>query len=217
MALFVETLKLASAYEPDMKVGIVDYGMGNHASVKHSLYDLGYRVRVSNDKEVLDAVDVLVLPGVGAFPSAMQALHQHGLVDYLQAAARRHRPILGICLGMQLLASASHEIEYTAGLDLIPGEILPFADRSWHIGWNTLECILPDPLLHASDTQAFYFNHSFQYQGPTEYQICVTRYPDPFAAVIRRGNVVGLQFHPEKSQAAGKELLKKLITGINHA
>lgn len=198
-------------------VGIVDYGMGNHASVIHSLRDLGFRVRVSADPEVLDGTDVLVLPGVGAFPAAMQALHQRGLVSYLQQRAREQHPIIGICLGMQLLTSASHEFEYTAGLDLIPGEIVPLTEPKWHIGWNTLECVNSDALLQASDGQAFYFNHSFCYQGPTEYQVGLTRHPGLFGSVIRRGNVIGVQFHPEKSQEAGRRLLKNVVTGLTHA
>lgn len=201
----------------NVTVGIVDYGMGNHASVIHSLRDIGFRVRVSADAEVLDSTDVLVLPGVGAFPATMQALHQRGLVSYLQQQAREQRPIIGICLGMQLLTSASHEFQYTAGLDLIPGEVVALTGAKWHIGWNTLECVDPDSLLQASDGQAFYFNHSFCYQGPSEYQIGLSRHPEPFASVIRRGNVVGIQFHPEKSQQAGRALLKSLISGLTHA
>lgn len=195
-------------------VGIVDYGMGNHASVIHSLRDLGFRVRVSADTAVLDSTDLLVIPGVGAFPAAMQALHQRGLVNYLQQKAREQRPIIGICLGMQLLCSASHEFQYSVGLDIIPGEVVPLSGAKWHIGWNTLECVQPDSMLKPSDGQAFYFNHSFCYQGPYEYQAGVSRHPGPFASVIRRGNVVGIQFHPEKSQEAGRMLLKNLILGL---
>lgn len=198
-------------------VGIVDYGMGNHASVIHSLRNLGFRVRVSAEPAVLDAADVIVLPGVGAFPAAIQALHQRGLVSYLQKQAREQRPILGICLGMQLLTSASHEFQYTAGLDIIPGEVVPLTSAKWHIGWNTLECVEAGSLLQPSDGQAFYFNHSFCYQGPSEYQVALSRHPEPFASVIRRGNVVGIQFHPEKSQKAGRVLLKNLILGLTHA
>lgn len=201
----------------NVTVGIVDYGMGNLASVIHSLRGHGYRVRVSAKPEELDDTDVLVLPGVGAFPAAMQALHQRGLVSYLQQHAREQRPIIGICLGMQLLTSASHEFQYTAGLDLIPGEVVALTGAKWHIGWNTLECIDSDSLLQASDGKTFYFNHSFCYQGPSEYQIGLSRHPRPFASVIRRGNVVGIQFHPEKSQAAGRELMKNLISGLIHA
>lgn len=198
-------------------VGLIDYGMGNHASVTHSLRELGFRVRVSDDLTVLGETDVLLLPGVGAYPVAMQELHRRGLVGYLQEQARAQRPIVGICLGMQLLASASCEHGYTAGLDLIPGEIVAFEDGGWHIGWNTLECTQPDSLVQPSDGQAFYFNHSFRYVGPEEFQLTRTRHPAPFASIVRRGSVVGLQFHPEKSQAAGKVLLRNLMTGLAHA
>lgn len=198
-------------------IGIVDYGMGNHASVAHSLRDLGFRVKITREISELDLVDALLLPGVGAFPVAMRNLHERGLVTYLQAQARLQRPLVGICLGMQLLASASHENEYTVGLDLIPGEIVPLADHGVHIGWNTLECTKDDPLLASSDGQAFYFNHSFYFQGPSEYEVAVARRPSPFAAAIRRGSVIGVQFHPEKSQVAGRVLLKNLVAGLAHA
>lgn len=192
-------------------VGIVDYGMGNHASVIHSLRNLGFRVRVSAEPAILDSVDVLVVPGVGAFPTAMQSLHRLGLVDYLQRQAREQRPIIGICLGMQLLASASYEFEYTAGLDIIPGEVVALADSKWHIGWNALECIVPGLSLQDSDGESFYFNHSYYYQGPDEYKVGMTHHLDTFASVIRKGKAIGVQFHPEKSQEAGRVLLKNLI------
>lgn len=198
-------------------VGIVDYGMGNHASVIHNLRDLGFRVRVLTELAELDAADALLLPGVGAFPVAMRNLHERGLVTYLQEQARLQRPLVGICLGMQLLASASYEHGYTVGMDLIPGEIRPFANHGAHIGWNTLECTLNDPLFASSDGQAFYFNHSFYFDGPSEYQVAVARHPSAFAAALRRGSVTGVQFHPEKSQMAGKALLKNLITGLVNA
>ena len=198
-------------------IGIVDYGMGNHASVAHSLRDIGFRVRISREVAQLDLVDALILPGVGAFRAAMNALYERDLVTYLQEQARLHRPLIGICLGMQLLASASQEHEYTVGLDLIPGEIVPFSGCAAHIGWNTLECSQNEPSLASSDGQAFYFNHSFYYQGPGEYQVAVSRHASVFAAAIRRGNVVGLQFHPEKSQQAGEVLLKDLIMGLIRA
>lgn len=191
--------------------------MGNHASVVHSLRELRYRVRVSDDPSVLNSADVLVLPGVGAFPSAMQALHQLDLVTYLQEQARRQRPIIGFCLGMQLLVEASHEHQYTAGLALIPGEVVPLADPQWHIGWNTVECVQKDSMLQPSDGKSFYFNHSFVYEGSAEYQVCVSRHHKTFPSVIRRGSVVGLQFHPEKSQGSGKEILRNLISGLCHA
>lgn len=198
-------------------IGIIDYGMGNHASVAHSLRNLGFRVRISQDPTQLDNVDALVLPGVGAFPAAMDALYELELVSYIQEQARLQRPLIGICLGMQLLASASYEHKYTVGLDLIPGEVVAFSDLDVHIGWNTLECSQKDPLLSASDGESFYFNHSFYFKGPAEYQIAVARHPSVFTAAIRRGSVVGLQFHPEKSQLAGRALLKSLIVELVHA
>lgn len=198
-------------------VGIIDYGIGNHASVANCLRELGLRVRTSDQPAVLDSADVLLLPGVGAFPSAMQELHRRGLVDYLQEKSREMRPIVGICLGMQLLASASREHGYTVGLDLVPGEIVPFEDGRCHIGWNTLEVMQSDLLLMPSDGQAFYFNHSFVYRGPEEFQIARTRHSMPFASVIRRGNTIGVQFHPEKSQLAGRAMLRNLVKGLAHA
>jgi glutamine amidotransferase len=198
-------------------VGVVDYGMGNHASVIHSLRDIGCRVRVSAEIAVLERSDVLLLPGVGAFPAAMEALHQRGLVDYLQQQAQKQRPIIGICLGMQLLTSASHEFQYTTGLDIIPGKFVTLSGAKWHIGWNTLECVGGESLLQSSDGQSFYFNHSYCYQGPTEYQIGVSCHFGYFASVIRRGSVIGIQFHPEKSQKAGRVMLKNLIAGLTYA
>jgi glutamine amidotransferase len=195
----------------NVTIGLVDYGFGNHLSVISCLRELGFRVKVSSEPAVLDDVEVLLIPGVGAFPAAMRALHQLDLVVYLQQQAKNLRPIVGICLGMQLLASASHEFEYTKGLDIIPGEFIPLTGAKWHIGWNTLECISPDSWLELSDGQDFYFNHSFAYQGPLEYQAALSRNPEPLAALIRKGKVVGIQFHPEKSQVAGRTMLSKLL------
>ncbi len=109
-------------------IGVIDYGMGNHASVAHSLRDLGFRVRITKETAELDLVDAMVLPGVGAFPAAMRTLHERGLVTYLQEQARQQRPLLGICLGMQLLASTSSEHEHTAHPNLVPP---PTAHSEW--------------------------------------------------------------------------------------
>ena len=200
----------------NVKVCIVDYGLGNHASVMQCIRGLGFRVRTSAEYSVLDEADILILPGVGAFPSAMEALHKQGLVNYLKKKAREHHPIIGICLGMQLLASFSPEIRYTEGLDLIPGEIVALTEQKWHIGWNTLECVDSSSLFQASDGELFYFNHSFQYRGLNEYQICLSHDSNSLVSAIQRGNVIGVQFHPEKSQKAGRVLLNNLILGLVH-
>ncbi|MBK7901041.1 MAG: imidazole glycerol phosphate synthase subunit HisH [Betaproteobacteria bacterium] len=198
-------------------VGLVDYGVGNHASVGHALHDAGFRVRVAADAQGLDTCDVLLLPGVGAFPAAMQQLRASGLDDYLCNAARVGRPLLGICLGMQLLAQESLELRHTRGLGILPGRVVPLGGPPWHIGWNTLECVGDDPAFHASQGESFYFNHSFML---VDAQDCVTaqaRLPQPVTAAVRRGHVAGLQFHPEKSQRAGMRLFHSLITELAHA
>lgn len=200
-----------------LSIAIVDYGMGNQASVVHTLRSLGYRVKLAASPDGLDDAHLLVLPGVGAFPAAMQALDQRGLVDYLQQQGSQGRPILGICLGMQLLAEASYEHGYTAGLGLIPGEFVPFERNGWHIGWNTIACRPGDALVAAGAGEAFYFNHSFHYQGPEHFQLARAGEPRPCAAIIRDRQVVGMQFHPEKSQAAGRILLQDLINGLIYA
>ena len=195
-------------------IGIVDYGVGNLASVHRSLHGLGYRCRVSRDPSVLDQTDLLLLPGVGAFPAAMAALHSCNLVGYLQQHARAGAPMVGICLGMQLLADGSDEHCFTAGLGLIPGQVTALAADRCHIGWNTIEVLHRDPLLQPSDGHSVYFNHSYVFEPPAEYRIGVARLRTPFTVAVRRERVVGLQFHPEKSQSAGRELLRNVIEGL---
>ena len=201
-----------------LTAGLVDYGAGNLASVARALTGLGYRCRISRDRETLGAADVLVLPGVGAFPAAMAALHQHRLVDFIQNQARRSQPIVGICLGMQLLAHSSSEQCFTTGLGLIPGQVQPLQRAGWHIGWNSVEVVGDDPLLRPSDGQSLYFNHSYVFHAPPEYSVAVSRLndslDDAFTVAVRRHHIVGLQFHPEKSQIAGREMLKNVIEGL---
>jgi glutamine amidotransferase len=194
--------------------GIVDYGIGNHTSVRHALHDLGLRCRVSDAPDVLDRCDILMLPGVGAFQPAIDALRARSLDRYVIEQSDRGRPLLGICLGMQLLTQASQEAGYASGLGLIPGEVIPLGPPHWHIGWNTVEQVQEDPLFRSSHGRAFYFNHSYAYRGPAEYQVCRTRAGDEFGSAIRRGKIVGVQFHPEKSQEAGRDLLRQLINGL---
>lgn len=199
-------------------VGIVDYGVGNHTSVLRTFQALGHRCRVTSDREILAAADVLVLPGVGAFPAAMSALNRDGLASYLCELARQGKPFVGLCLGMQLLADASLEHGTTTGLGLIPGTVRPLPGLDWHIGWNSLETVQHDPLMSPSDGESFYFNHSLVFDVPAAYQVAICRARESsFTVAVRRGNVVGLQFHPEKSQAAGKQLLSQLVEGLGHA
>jgi glutamine amidotransferase len=198
-------------------IGIVDYGVGNHASVWRAFHALDYRCRVSKDRDVLSECDLLVLPGVGAFPVAMSALFECGLVEYLRNQARAGKPMVGLCLGMQLLADSSLEHGFTAGLGIVPGHVVPLSPERWHIGWNSIEVVNGDELLAPSDGQSVYFNHSYVFNAPTEYQACVSRLGRLFTVGVRRGNVIGLQFHPEKSQGVGRSMLKAIVEGLCRA
>jgi imidazole glycerol-phosphate synthase subunit HisH len=196
-------------------IGIVDYGVGNLASVWHALHALGLRCRVSGDQEVLGRTDLLLLPGVGAFPTAMQALRQHGLDAYLQDQAAGGKPILGICLGMQLLAQSSLEHRPTAGLGLVGGQVQPLPAGRWHIGWNILRREQDDALFASSEGKTVYFNHSYALQAESSDVVSTADLDGTVVcAAVRRANVVGLQFHPEKSQAAGRALLRTIIRGF---
>ncbi len=200
-------------------VAIVDYGVGNHTSVLRCVRKLGFRAVISQSAAQLDQADVLLLPGVGAFPTAMERLHALDLVNYLHRAAQLGRPLIGICLGMQLLAESSMELGFTPGLGLIPGPVEAIGEPRWHIGWNSLEAAPGHPLLQASDGEVMYFNHSYAYRGPEEFVVARSRVTEgglPLVAAIARGSVTGLQFHPEKSQQPGLDLLARLIGGEAH-
>lgn len=201
-------------------IGIIDYGAGNLASVKQCLLSMNYRARVSSKIEELDEADLLLLPGVGAFPSAMESLHEAGLVEYVIEKAREGKPLIGICLGMQMLMDCSHEISLTSGLGIIPGEVVPLNEIDWHIGWNNIETVSTDDMFRPSDGKSLYFNHSFVVNTESKYSKAVARIDhslEPFTVAVGRNNVVGLQFHPEKSQCAGKIMLSSIIDGLCNA
>lgn len=203
-----------------LTIGIVDYEVGNLASIRHALHALDYRCRISADADTLDQADLLLLPGVGAFPHAMRSLHAKGLDHFIRDQARLGKPVIGICLGMQLLADSSFEMAHTVGLGLIPGQVLALTQPAWHIGWNNIEVIQDDALFRGGDGLSVYFNHSYVFNAPREYQVAVARFDSantPFPIAVRRDNVVGLQFHPEKSQQDGRQLLAGVIEGLCRA
>ena len=142
-------------------VGVIDYGSGNLLSVKHSLEKIGFRVRISNSVIVLNQADILILPGVGAYPLAMEFLKATNLDNYLKRKAHENVPIIGICLGMQLLMEGSSEICKTNGLGLIPGDVFPLADNNWHIGWNRVDFTEINTEVFQKFKEDVYFNHSF--------------------------------------------------------
>lgn len=203
-----------------LTVSVVNYGVGNYSSIINAMHALGYRCKISREQEELRQANLLLLPGVGAFPTAMEMLHRHGLVDYLQSEARSGKPILGICLGMQLFADSSTEFKKTAGLGLITGQVVPVAQTDCHIGWNNIEVVSEDPLFMPSDGKSLYFNHSYMVTVPSDYQVAVAKLgqtSNPITVGLRYNNVVGLQCHLEKSQGAGRELLLNIIEGLCRA
>lgn len=198
-------------------IAIIDYGVGNHLSVLRTLRTLGYRAKISRDKDEIDKADVLVLPGVGAFPTAMYYLYKYDLVSYLKDAHKSCKPLIGICLGMQLFAECSKEIEFTSGLGLIPGCIEPIKEKKWHIGWNSIEASIEDNIFKLSDNESMFFNHSYCYEGPKEFIFATSSFDqknNSIVSAIRKGKTVGLQFHPEKSQQSGLVLLDRIINEI---
>jgi glutamine amidotransferase len=197
-------------------ITIIDIGISNIKSITRGFATQGYPVKVTSDSAEVSRAESLVLPGVGAFPKAMEVLHSGGLVQAIREHARRGKPLIGICLGMQLLFTDSGEHEHTEGLGLIPGHVVRFpADRPVpHMGWNavtqTRESLLfrgiPDP----SD---FYFVHSFHAVPDGEqYTVGVCDHHGVFAAAVQRDNIYGTQFHPEKSQTHGLTLLRNFAT-----
>jgi glutamine amidotransferase len=194
-------------------ISVLDYGMGNRRSVQKALEHVGARAEITRDPAALAAADGLVVPGVGAFPAAMESLEEFELVQSIRAAAADGRPVLGICLGMQLLFERSTELGDTAGLGLIAGEVtrLEAGDlRVPHIGWNDVTFTRSSPLtadLPRGDA-AFYHVHSYAVRpaDPADV-VATTTYGETFATIVARGPVMGTQFHPEKSSASGLALL----------
>lgn len=200
-----------------MKLAIVDYGMGNLHSVAKAIERLGYEAVVSGDAAVLLAADGILLPGVGAFGDAMEQLTASGLDGTLRQAVDSGKPLLGICLGMQLLFSASEEHGLHDGLGLLPGRAVRFSPESGlkvpHMGWNRLQFKQPEhPLLAGLDEGHVYFVHSYHVLPEREQDLlAVTDYGQPVTAIVGRGNVFGMQFHPEKSGELGMALLRNFL------
>ena len=195
---------------------VVDYGMGNLRSVEKALAAVGGNPLTSGDPEAVRSAARLILPGVGAFGDAMSNLRNQGLLEAVLEAVSSGRPLLGLCLGLQLLFDESEEFGSHRGLGVIPGRVRRFAVpglRVPHVGWNQVEQARPDPLLEGIPEGAyFYFVHSYYVEpADTSDHVAQTEYGHRFCSIARRGNVWGAQFHPEKSQAMGKRLLSNFI------
>jgi imidazole glycerol-phosphate synthase subunit HisH len=197
-------------------IGLVDYGMGNRRSMQKSLERAGATVVLSDDAEVLAAAGGLVVPGVGAFAAAMHELGRRGLDGFLRDRAAAGTPILGACLGMQLLFERGTEFGGADGLGLLPGAVVPLDARGLklpHIGWNEVRWTRPSLLSEGlPDPAPFYHVHSFV-PAPSDADVTlgICDYGVEFASVVGHGNVFGTQFHPEKSSRDGIALLANFV------
>jgi glutamine amidotransferase len=197
---------------------VIDYGMGNLRSAQKGLEKAGHAAMISSDPSDLERADGIVLPGVGAFKDCFDGLRERGFVDPLLAAVNGGRPLLGICVGMQMLFEGGEEGEGSPGLGILPGTVVRFPDAQAtglkvpHMGWNELEPVdgRPCPLFTYLEQGSYvYFVHSY-YARPSEDELiyATTNYGIDFPAVVGRGHVFGAQFHPEKSQSVGIGILK---------
>jgi glutamine amidotransferase len=198
-------------------IGIVDYGMGNLFSVSEALKRLEVPFFISEKKAELMEADGIILPGVGSFKDAMVRLHESELTEMIQEYVQTGKPLLGICLGMQLLFEESEENGLTKGLSLLPGRVVRFPGRDEngetykvpHMGWNRLEWVNSSPITANLEEDYAYFVHSYYVQTENkEIIIGKSTYSEEVPAVVGKNNIFGMQFHPEKSSKLGVELLK---------
>ena len=196
-------------------IAIIDYGVGNLFSVQSSFAAIGAEAVITSDPEVIRAADRILLPGVGAFEDAANKLRQSGMAELVKEQAAAGKPVMGICLGMQLLFEKSFEYGEHAGLGLLQGNVRPIADvipkglKIPHIGWNALSLTRSHPLLkYVKQGDCVYFVHSYYAADCAESVIATAEYGAPLTAAVARGNVCGCQFHPEKSGPVGLSILK---------
>lgn len=202
-----------------MKIAVVNYGMGNLGSVRRALEDIGAEVIIANDPAAIFDANRIVLPGVGAFTEGMACLTNTGWESALhEVVIQQGKPLLGVCLGMQMLASIGHEGGETNGLGFVPGSVQRLDAmgcnlRVPHMGWNDVKYKKNDTLFNGiPDSSDFYFVHSYAFVPENqEHLIATTSYDVDVAATIRHGNIFGCQFHPEKSSKAGRQLLKNFM------
>lgn len=194
-------------------VGIIDYGVGNLFSLQSSFASIGQKAFVSGDVEELKKADRLILPGVGAFEDAAKKLRQSGLDKFVRAQAAAGKPLMGICLGMQLLFEKSYEYGCHQGLGLLKGQVVAMEGKLSedlkipHMGWNKLE-VKRGWLLEQANGKYVYFVHSYYADGCEESVAAVTEYGIPITAAVEQGNIFGCQFHPEKSGSVGLGILR---------
>ena len=197
-------------------IAIVDYGVGNLFSLKSSFGAIGAEIVVTSDPAVIQSAERIILPGVGAFADAAEKLRNSGLDQIILEETKKGKPLLGICLGMQMLFEKSYEYGEHEGLGLIPGAVRPIADvipkdlKIPHIGWNPLHLRAPKDELfsYLNEGDCVYFVHSYYAADCDDYVIATAEYGAELTAAVRNGNVWGAQFHPEKSGKVGLSILR---------
>lgn len=200
---------------------LIEYGIGNIQSVVNALRRVGVDAAIARSGAELDEQNPakIVMPGVGAVGEALENLRERGFVEVLEERVnQRKTPILGICVGLQVMAESCEEFGSHAGLGWIPGRVerLAPADatlRVPHVGWNTIETVAHDPILDSLDGEHFYFLHSYAMDCPAEYVTGRSEFGGPFVCAIRKDNISAVQFHPEKSSRAGERLLDAFVNG----
>ncbi|MEZ4792889.1 MAG: imidazole glycerol phosphate synthase subunit HisH [Gelidibacter sp.] len=198
-------------------IAIVKYGMGNVSSVQKALKKLGYNSIITDDHNELRQSNIILLPGVGSFKKGMENLHESGLVDILtEEVVVNKKPFIGICLGMQLIATSGTEPEHVKGLDWIEGEVIkiesPMGLRIPHLGWNTIKTSLDNAFYREFNNLDYYFIHSYHFKATNPENVTMTViYDGDLVAGLQKDNIYAMQFHPEKSQEVGMRLLKKII------
>lgn len=201
-------------------VAIIDYGIGNIHSVIHALSHLGYKCRATRDPQTIRNSQALILPGVGAFGQAMDNLKTFGLLDLLnEEVLTVGKPILGICLGMQILGRSSEESPGYAGLGWLDFEVVSIPNKPGikipHVGWNTISKRGPSGLFSRLDDEAhFYFDHSYYADSDASLSIAFCDYGVMMPVIVGRDNIIGIQFHPEKSQVSGLKLLRNYFNSL---
>ena len=201
-------------------IAVIDYGAGNLRSVELAFRRIGVPAKATGDAEDILAASGVILPGVGAFADAMGALESRGLISVIQEYAASGRPMLGICLGMQALLDGSEEGPGVAGLGLIPGRVVRLPDcglKIPHIGWNSLRAAKRHPLLAGLPDEPYaYFVHSYACAAADPADVLtVTESGAPFHSAVQKGNVMGVQFHPEKSGRDGERILRNFAAMAN--
>jgi glutamine amidotransferase len=197
-------------------IALIDYGIGNLRSVQKALSTVGADVLLTDEPERILAADKVVLPGVGAFGDGMAGLISRQLDKVLRTFNEQQKPLLGICLGMQLLFDSSEEHGEHPGLGFLPGKVVRFQSNNLKIpqtGWNQINVINPAPLLHGLVPGCYaYFNHSFYCEPDLSTDVLAyTDYGHKYASVVGRGHLCGVQFHPEKSQSVGLKMLQNFV------